>query len=571
MSSARPVAAPRARLRRVVALAAATTLAAGLFAPAADAAPRARLVSVRVISFNDLHGNLQPPSGSSGRVVLDDGSTVDAGGAAYMATHLKRLQGEVTNSFVVSTGDSIGASPLPSALFHDEPTVEFLNSVGVKASVVGNHEFDEGFTELKRIQQGGCHPTDGCQFRSSFAGARFPFLGANVTFTNGSPALLPFKVQMSGGVPVGIIGVTLEDLPSVVTASAIEGLKFGDEVQAINRTANLLDRFGVRAQIVLLHQGDASTGGPNACNVRPGIAERIAQAASPKVDAFFTGHSHQQYNCSIPDPDGQARPVIQGLAFGRLLSVMDFKIDRRTKEIDRSLTVARNEIVTRTVTPDPAVSALVDEAVTKSAPIANRPIGAITADLTRAAAPSGETTMGDVIADAQLAATTGAGAQIAITNIGGVRGDLNYAGSPAGEGDGVVTYGEAFTVQPFANILQTITLTGAQLDQALEQQAQTGGERILQISHTLHYTWDRSAAVGSRASNLTVNGVAVTPTATYRVTVNNFLAGGGDNFAAFTQGTNLVGGPIDLDAFTAYLEANAPISPPPLDRITLAG
>ncbi|HEY5821460.1 MAG TPA: bifunctional metallophosphatase/5'-nucleotidase [Propionibacteriaceae bacterium] len=573
---------PAPSARRCLRLAAASLLVAGIAvtqtAPAQASTHRGGTTSVRLITFNDFHGNLEPPSGSSGRVVVNaTGGTVNAGGAAYLATHVKELRTEVKNSIVLSAGDSIGASPLPSALFHDEPTIEMMNNIGVGASVVGNHEFDEGFDELKRIQLGGCHPVDGCQFTPKYSGAKFPFLGANVTRTDGSPALLPFTVKFVDGMPVGIIGVTLKDLPSVVTADAVKDLKFGDEVEAIDKTANLLDRLGVRAQIVLMHQGDNTEFGalPDACGVAAnGPATTIAKAASPKVDAFFTAHSHQQYNCAIPDPAGNPRPVIQGLSFGRLLSVVDLKISRRTRDVVRADTVATNHIVTRTVTPDPAIQALVEKAKTLSAPIANRRIGTITADLVNSAAPSGEIPLGDVITDAQLAATQANDAQIAITNPGGIRGSLTFSSSPAGEGDGVVTYGEAFTVQPFANILQTITLTGAQLDAVFEQQWQPQPDgsqivRILQISNGLTYSWSSSAPVGDRVSNLVLNGVPVAPDTSYRVTVNNFLAGGGDGFTVFKEGTDLAGGPIDLDAFTAYLTANPNLAPPASNRITL--
>ena len=568
--------------RRCAVVATAALLAAGLAVPAAAATPgkgpaAASQVSLRVISFNDLHGNLQPPAGSSGRVTTGVGTTVDAGGAAYLATHVKQLEAQAKNSLLVSAGDNIGASPLASALFHDEPTIDVMNAMGVQASAVGNHEFDEGYRELLRMQFGGCHPTDGCVFEPTYRGARFPILGANVTFTNGVPALLPFTIKKVQGIGVGMIGVTLEDLPSVVTPTAVAGLKFGSEVTAIDRTATLLDRLGVKTQIVLMHQGDETEAGstPNSCNLTSGVALQIARTASAKVDAFFTGHSHQQYNCVVTDPSGQPRPLIQGLSFGRLLSVVDFKIDRRTRDVVRSATKATNEIVTRDVTPDPTVQAIVTKAVTKSAPIGNRPVGSITADLVVAAAASGESPLGDVIADAQLAATLGNNAQIAITNPGGIRTNLTYASSPAGEGNGVVTYAEAFAVQPFANIMQTITLTGAQLDAVLEQQWQPQPDgstltRILQISSSLHYTQRPTAAIGSRISDITVAGVPVSPTASYRVSVNNFLAAGGDGFTVFAQGTDLAGGPIDLDAFTAYLTANPNLSPPPADRITVA-
>ena len=559
----------RLSTRLVVLAAAALATTALTGAPASAGTRPDPTTDVRIIGFNDFHGNLEPPSGSSGRVVLSNGTTVDAGGAAYLAAHVKQLRSQVRNSLVVSAGDNIGASPLTSALFHDEPTIDFLNQIGVAASVVGNHEFDEGYKELQRMQFGGCHPTDGCQFDKKFKGANFPFLGANVTFDNGLPALLPFTVKFVDGVPLGIIGVTLKDLPSVVTPEAIKGLKFGDEVKAIDQTANLLDFFGVKAQVVLMHQGDnTEVEGPDDCKLRPGPAAIIAQTATSKVDAFFTGHSHQQYNCVINDPNGQPRPVIQSSSFGRLLSVVDLKLDKRSRDVVRSATKAHNEIVTRDVTPDPATTALVNDAKTKSGPIANRQIGTITADLPAAGNAAGESSLGDVLADAQLAGTLSNNAVIAMTNPGGIRADLTFKSSANGEGDGVVTYGEAFTVQPFSNIMQTITLTGANLKNVLEQQWTATTTRPLQISSSLHYTYSKSAAIGSRVQSITVNGVPVTPEATYRVSVNNFLAAGGDGFTELTKGTNLAGGPVDLDALVAYLGAHPNLAPPAADRIT---
>lgn len=560
---------PRA-LRRTVAVAAAALAAVVVTATPASAQRTDQTTDVRLITFNDFHGNLEPPSGSSGRITLSDGTTVNAGGAAYLATHVKQLESQARNSLVLSAGDNIGASPLTSALFHDEPTIDFLNEIGVQASVVGNHEFDEGYQELQRIQSGGCHPTDGCQFDKSYKGADFPFLGSNVYFDDGLPALLPFTVKISGGVPIGIIGATLEDLPTVVTPTAIEGLKFGDEVEAINRTSGWLDKLGIKSQVVLLHQGDnTGAGGPDDCYVTPGPATQIAKTVSASVDAIFTGHSHQQYSCVINDPAGNPRPVLQGASFGRLLSVVDLKINTKTKDVVRTATTAHNEIVTRDVTPDPAVQKLVDKAKTDSAPMANKQIGTITADLKAAGATSGESTLGDVIADAQLEGTAANNPQIAITNPGGIRADLTYASSPNGEGDGVVTYGEAFTVQPFANIMQTITLTGTNLKNVLEQQWTATTTRILQISSTLHYTYSQSAPIGSRVSNITVGGVPVDPNGSYRVSVNNFLAAGGDGFTEFTQGTDLAGGLVDLDALVEYFAAHPGIAPPPADRITV--
>lgn len=570
--------APR-RLRRAGALVAAAAVAVTLTAPVAQATPKDRhpvapkTVSVRLINVNDLHGNLEPPAGSSGEVTLADGTTkVRAGGIANLATHVRQLRSAADNSLVLSTGDTIGASPLASALFHDEPTIEAMNAIGVKASAVGNHELDEGYAELQRVQRGGCQPVDGCQFRDTFEGADFPYLGANVTRTGGKPALLPFTVQVRGGVPIGIIGVTLRDLPDVVVPSAVEGLEFGDEVAAIDRTSKLLQRFGVKAQVVLMHQGDATArptaaapGGPDSCNLtedRP--AYEIASRVTSRVDAFFAGHTHQAVNCTVEDPSGQQRPLVQGLSFGRMLSVVDLTLSTRSRDVLRDRTVAGNDVVTTDVTPDPEVQAIVDRAVAKVKPLADRPVGSIRQALPGRSATTPEKPLGDVIADAQLAATTGAGAQVAITNPGGLRGDLDA---------GTVTYGDAFRVQPFANIMQTITLTGSDLKAVLEQQRKEGVAETsttwLQVSSTLRYTWTTGAPAGSRVSDLEVAGRPVDPAASYRVSVNNFLAAGGDGFTAFTSGTDLTGGPIDLDAFTAYLTANPGLPAPPADRITI--
>ncbi|TWP51579.1 bifunctional metallophosphatase/5'-nucleotidase [Lentzea tibetensis] len=531
-------------------------------------------VDVRLIGINDLHGNIEPPSGSSGRVVLADGTTVDAGGAAYNATHIKNLESEVKNSVVVGQGDLIGASPIVSALFHDEPTIEILNKVGMDTTAAGNHEFDEGYKELLRMQRGGCHPVDGCQFRDRYRGANFPILGANVTLAkNGLPALPPFWVEIRDGIPIGFIGMPLKDVPTLVDPNGIKELKFGDEIAAANKYANLLDTLGIKSIVLLIHQGDqvsSTPGGPNGCTVQPGNpGSAIATAVSPKIDAVFSGHSHQHYNCVVKDPAGNPRPFIEGLAFGRELSVVDLKIDRRTRDVVRNATKADNKIVTRTVTPDPAVQAVIDLAKTKSGPIANEPVGTISQDIVRGAPGAIEMPVGYLIADSQLEATRVNGAVAALMNPGGVRADLTFASSPAGEGNGVVTYGEAFTVQPFGNNLTTVTMSGALLKSALEQQWGPGARQImLQPSAGLTYSWSASQPIGSRISNLAINGTPVDPAASYRITINSFLQAGGDGFSEFLKATDVIGGVVDLDGLTAYLGTHPNVAAPPLGRIT---
>ncbi|MEJ8278619.1 bifunctional metallophosphatase/5'-nucleotidase [Pseudonocardia spirodelae] len=514
--------------------------------------------TVRLIALNDLHGNLEPPSGSSGRVTDDAGAEVEAGGAAFVAAHVRRLREEVPASAVLSTGDNVGASPLASALFHDEPTVAVLESMGVAASAAGNHEFDEGIAELRRVQRGGCHPTDGCRFTPSYDGAAFPILSANVT-AGGDPALAASTVVEAGGTRVGVIGATLSELPDLVSPDGIRGLEVGDEVAAVDAASRALTAQGVRAQVLLLHQGDETAGdaGPDACSVEPGgPASRIAAAVSPDVDAVFSAHTHQQYSCAATDPAGNPRPLVQGLSFGRLLSVVDLAVTG-DGDVDRAATTARNEIVTRDVAPDPAVARLVDRAVAQSRPLAERPVGTVAAPLLRAADPSGLSPLGTVIADAQLAASRGDGAQLALTNPGGVRADL-----VPGAG-GRVTYGQVYTVQPFGNILQTMTLTGAGLRAVLDQQFTVeDGPTVLQSSSNLRYT-----VAGNRVGEITIGGTPVTDDGRYRVATNNFLSAGGDGFDTFTAGTELVGGPVDLDAVVSYLGAHPGLTAPPTDRI----
>lgn len=558
------------RRRTILACAAAGLTVVGLAAQPAAARP-APTASVRLLALNDFHGNLEPPSGSSGRAVDENGETVLAGGAAYVAAHLKRLRNRDT--LTVAQGDLIGATPLISAAYHDEPTVQFLGDVGVTASAVGNHEFDEGYKELLRIQRGGCHPVDGCSPEGRWRGAKFDYLAANVLKKRGHrdrPILKPWTIRRVNGVRIGFIGVVTKTTPSIVTAEGIKGLTFDDEVAAANRAARELKRRHVRAMVLLVHEGDQVKSGsrPDECGIVPGAGSRIAQQADPEIDAVLTGHTHQQYVCSVEDPAGRPRLFSSGSSFGRVITEVNLKVNRRTGDVVRSSMVGDNHVVTRDVPPDPATERFVQTWKDRVSEIADKPIGTITADLTRAPSPAGETALGDVIADAQLAGMKDLGAQVAVMNPGGVRTDLTFAASGS-EGDGVVTYGEAFAVQPFSNVMGVVSLTGAQLDALLEQQWTSAGEKILQPSANLHFTIDRARPVGDRVSAITIDGAPIDPAAAYKVAANNFLLGGGDGFTVFTEGTDQVLGPIDLDALVAYFAAQGTISPPPLNRISV--
>jgi 5'-nucleotidase len=543
------------------------------------------VVEVQVLALNDFHGNLMPPSGSSGRV----GATL-AGGAEYLSTHIKNLKAQNANSIVVSAGDLIGASPLVSALFHDEPTIEAMNLIGLDLNAVGNHEFDEGAAELQRMQEGGCHPVDGCQDGTGFAGADFQFLAANVVDRDSGDTIFPgYVIRNFNGAKVAFIGMTLEGTPNIVSPAGVAGLDFLDEADTVNALIPEIRAQGVEAVVVLLHEGGTPAGSANETSINQCGAENagvtgpivdITTRLDPEVDIVISGHTHQPYTCVI---DGI--PVTSAFSFGRLVTDVDLRVDRSSKDVD--LVTINNRIVRRDVATDSRITELITRYNALAAPIANRVVGHITADITRTNDSSLEQSMGNVIADAQLFATEPAGfgeAVAAFMNPGGVRADLLYASSSAGEGDGVVTYGEVFTVQPFGNSLVTLTLTGAQIDRMLEEQfcglnspANGGFFKVLLPSAGFHYTWDQSAAGAANcdganavdAASITLDGVPLDLTASYRVTVNSFLADGGDGFAVLKQGTSRLGGAVDTDAFEAYLAAAEPtgISPAPQDRI----
>ncbi len=553
----------------VTTLLACTSLATS---PATAADPD--VLDVRLLAFNDFRGNLTPPQGKAGVIGQADGSSVPAGGAAYLAAYVSQLRSQASNSLLYSVGDNWGSAALESSMFHDEPVVDLLNTMGVTASGIGNLELDGGFQELQRLQHGGCHPVDGCQFQPKFAGAAFPMLAANLTYANGVPATLPFNVNFVDEVPIGVIGVLPKDTGKIVPPDRAAGLAFGDELDAINRTADLLDFFGVKAIAVLLHEAEGSApDGPDACNQPASAARTVAESANPKVDVIFTAGGNRQYNCNVNDPEGKPRVFMQGASNGRVLSVVDVNIDRNTRDVLRDRTSSFNQIVTRDISPDLETAVLVESAKSKAAAVAQRVVGSISTDITRDTSPSGESPLGNLVADAQLAATAPAGAQLALTNAGGIRADLNKISSRTQD---QVTYGDAYAVQPFGNPLRVLTMSGAQIKDALEQQFQLRDSgnvwhEILAPSANVRYEIHDAAPLGQRIAGLSVGGVPIDPAATYRVAVNKFLADGGDGFAAFTHGLDGTDAGRDIEALTDYLASHGPLGAPATDRIVRIG
>jgi 5'-nucleotidase len=550
-----------------------------------------RTITVRVIALNDFHGNLQSPGTFGVNTSVPPAQRPPVGGAEYVAAHVARLKAGNPLNVVVGAGDLVSASPLISALFNDEPTVEVLNRIGLEFSSVGNHEFDHGSAELLRLQHGGCKAGDPNSCKGAlvgtpvpFEGARFQWLSANViAVATGQPLLPAYGIKaFNHRVRMAFIGLTLKETPTIVTPAGVAGLEFRDEADTVNALVPRLRRQGIQAIGVLVHQGGFQTGTLSDINGCDGALagspiESIVARLRDEVDFVVSAHTHAVYNCLLANASGRLIPVTSASAFGRVLTTVDVTIDNHRREVVAA--TAANSLVDQrdpAVTPNGEIQSIVAGYSALVSPIANQLVGSITRDVPNNAADNAcNMPAGDLIADAQLAATAPAGfgeAVIAFMNRGGVRSPgFTFATSGAGEGDGNVTYGEAFTVQPFGNSLVTMTLTAQDLKNALEQQfAGCRGQsatttRVMLPSAGFRYVWDGTRACDQRISSVTLtrngitetivdaNGIVLDPARPYRVTVNNFMSTGGDGFTTFLNGKDLLGGAQDIDALVAYL------------------
>jgi 5'-nucleotidase len=540
-------------------------------------------VAVQLLAFNDFHGWLQPPTDSDGRI-----DSIEAGGIEYLTSHLARLKATNPNTVVVSAGDNIGASPLLSSMFHDEPTIEALGAAGLEFSAVGNHELDEGWGELYRLQKGGCHPVDGCQDGSGFSGASFQFLSANISldprrvdpamlassgWTAGStrPAtLFPLSaIKEVGGVKIGFIGLTLRRAPDLVLATGITGLTFSAEASTANRVARTLRRQGVRTIVVLIHEGGRPAGdttGP--CRGMSGEIVDIVRKMSRDIDVVVSGHTHRAYTCTFG-----STLVTSADRYGHAITDIELRIDRRTGQVTGKS--AHNVIVTRDIAADPHASALLARYRELAAAVSSRPVGTLTASVTREANEAGESPLGNLVADSMLALTSNpaaGGAVVALMNPGGIRDNLVYPSNWRGPEPAPITYADVFGVLPFSNLLEVKALSGDALRRLLEQQfdnPKPGARTILQVSKGFTYSYDLSRPAGRRVdpATMAIDGKPVEPRTRYRVAMPNFLWAGGDRFSVAALGTDSLVVGDDLDALIPFIAAHSPIAPGEPSRI----
>jgi 5'-nucleotidase len=550
-------------------------------------APAAAPIEVQILAINDFHGNLEPPKlsiaapGPNGATVR-----VPAGGVAYLAGAAKTLRQGHPYSITVSAGDSIGASPLVSALFLDEPTIDAMNLLGLELNAVGNHEFDKGTRELLRMQRGGCEKFTTKQpcALEPFAGAKFQYLAANVLTADGTTLFPATAIKTFGPVKIGFIGMTLKETGTIVPPSGVAGVTFADEAATANALVPQLRAQGADAIVILLHQGGRSTGlyDDKSCPNFTGDVLPILEKLDPAVDLVISGHTHAAYICEFPRTGTHPLLLTSAGQYGTLISDI-----RLTFSPDRHLTGQRaDNIIIQgepystalgpvpivpaypVYGPDPSVQTLVGRYEAAAAPMAGRVVGMLAGPVTKALTVDREQTAGDFIADAQLFATRSAGAEVAFINQGGVRADLIPAA------DGSVTYGQIFSMQPFGNTLVVKTLSGAQLKTLLEQQFASGkntSERptMLLPSEGFFFSYDLRRPAGDRVVAVRLNGKPIDPAANYRVTVNNFLASGGDSFTVLGQAEGGADLGLDLDGIEAYLKTNPKV--PTLGRIKNLG
>lgn len=531
----------------ISALAAACLLAACATRPADP-------VEINLVGMNDFHGHLDATKFEYTSAADMLPRSHPAGGIDNIAAALQAWRKEDPSLLFVGAGDLVGASPAMSSMWADEPSIEALGMAGLVASSVGNHEFDQGKAELMRQQHGGCvsvRPEKACKFGAGFQGAGYTYLAANVLDSaTGKPFLPAYKIADVKGVKVGLIGAVLRDTASVVLASGIVGLSFVDEADAINRVIPEMRAQGAKVFVLLIHEGGQTSepfDKPD-CSELQGPIVGIVKRLDPAIRLIVSGHTHKGFQCKV---DG--RTVTQGEVGGHVLSRISMRVDPASGAV-HDIRVRNVPVTPGQYPPDARVAAFLSRARALSKEALARPLARVAArTIGRKANPAGETALGDLVADAVLAATRGQGAQIGFMNSGGMRQDLDVGANLT------ATVGQVQIVLPFGNTLVVMDMTGAQIRTLLEQQWIRPGAAhpsVLQVSHGFAYRWNPALPPGQRVvpGSLTLHGAALDEARTYRVAANNFLAEGGDNFPAFKAAANKMDTQVrDFDAVVDYL------------------
>jgi 5'-nucleotidase len=524
----------------------------------ACATPQSQPIVLNLVAINDFHGHLEQEKFNVTRAADPAPTQLHGGGIELLGSYLQAWRQEDKDLLFVGGGDLIGASPGISALFADEPTLQGLGRLGMRVSALGNHEFDHGVQELQRQIKGGCEsprPDRACKFDGRFPGAQFSYIAANVLDQrNAQPFFPAYHIEQVKGVKIGFIGAVLRDTPMMVASDKLKGLNFIDEAEAINRTIPALKAAGVKVFVVLIHEGGTTTEAfdqPD-CTQLKGPIVNIVKRLDPAIKLIVSGHSHAGFMCQV---DG--RTVTQAQMYGHLLTRISLTVDGNNHQVMR--VDAKNVVMAPApLTIPDELSHLMDKARKGSAAIINQPVARLAISvLSRKLNEAGESPIGNVVADAQLAAVKSMGGQIAFMNNKGIRGNLETGK------DNISTYGQNSTVLPFGNTLVLMSLSGAQIRTLLEQQMwldneSPDGRNVLQVSEGFTYTWDRKRPVGQRvlAETVKLNGVAIDDQAEYRIVANNFIAGGGDRLPMFGEGKNKVDtGLKDIDVFMQYIKA----------------
>lgn len=512
------------------------------------------VAEIQLVTLNDFHGNLEASKYTWDSAYGGGERVIQAGGIDTLGAALQAWRKDDPQLLLVGAGDLIGASPAISSMWADEPTIGAMNLLGLRATSVGNHEFDQGRIELLRQQKGGCvspRADKACKFEGTYQGAQFQYLAANVIdMVTRKPVLPAYKIETAHGVKIGFIGTVLRETAESSLASGIAGLEFIDEADAINRQLPELRKEGVGVFVVLIHQGGKTTDKfdqQDCANLKGPIVD-VVKRLDPAIRLVITGHSHQGYLCKVDN-----RLVTQSDMGGHVMGRIKLTVDTNTNSV-RDVSARQEVMVPGKWPADPALDAYLKKTRASSTAALARPVATIALpSVKRGKKTAGESALGDLVADSMLVAGRPFGAQIALQNPGGIRQDLETTSG------NVVTLGHAMAVLPFGNTLVAMNMRGSQIVELLEEQWIGGRDStrgLLQVSEGLSYQWDELKPEGQKIvpDSVKLNGERLDMNTSYRVVTNNFLAEGGDGFPAFKKGGNRAPTNIrDIDALTQYL------------------